>query len=105
MPITRNLYAALRRLRYRCLDRFLWVDSICINQEDIEERGRQVRLMAEIYAYANRVVVWLEEVISADGDVAVTITTNSGPALGELGAAAAEGWRAGSAPAVEKVGQ
>ena len=28
---------------------FLWVDALCINQEDFEERARQVRLMSEIY--------------------------------------------------------
>lgn len=35
------------------------VDLLCINQEDAEERGRQVARMTDIYALAPRVVVWL----------------------------------------------
>lgn len=37
------------------------MDALCINQADMEERGRQVRFMAEVYSKANRVVVWLGE--------------------------------------------
>ncbi|RYP28112.1 hypothetical protein DL767_007369 [Monosporascus sp. MG133] len=61
LPVTANLYAALLRLRDRSIGRVIWVDAICINQEDKEERGQQVRSMAEIYCKANRVVVWLGE--------------------------------------------
>ena len=39
----------------------LWVDSICINQVDLEERRRQVQQMADIYARCSRMVVWLGE--------------------------------------------
>jgi hypothetical protein len=54
-----NLHAALSHLRDPFIERILWIDAICINQEDNEEKGRQVRLMAKIYAKASRVVVWL----------------------------------------------
>ncbi|KAF2006133.1 HET-domain-containing protein, partial [Amniculicola lignicola CBS 123094] len=37
----------------------LWVDAICINQQDIGERSRQVALMANIYSNASLVYVWL----------------------------------------------
>lgn len=37
----------------------LWVDAICINQDDIQERNRQVSCMGEVYANASRVIVWL----------------------------------------------
>jgi hypothetical protein len=37
----------------------LWVDAICINQDDLEERNRQVSLMAFIYSRAQAVLVWL----------------------------------------------
>lgn len=37
----------------------LWVDAICINQNDIKERGVQVLGMREIYGLARNVVVWL----------------------------------------------
>ncbi|SPJ89577.1 uncharacterized protein FTOL_12938 [Fusarium torulosum] len=35
--------------------RFLWVDAICINQNDVAEREAQVRLMARIYQQADHV--------------------------------------------------
>jgi hypothetical protein len=39
--------------------RFLWIDSICIDQTDLKERSEQVRLMRDIYHGTERVVVWL----------------------------------------------
>ena len=59
LPITANLHAALLRLRHRLLGRFLWVDAVCINQDDKSEQAQQVRSMAEIYSKASRVIVWL----------------------------------------------
>jgi hypothetical protein len=61
LAITTNLYAALLRLRDRSLERKLWIDAICINQKNPEERGQQVQLMAMIYSKACRVLVWLGE--------------------------------------------
>jgi hypothetical protein len=47
----------------RSLDRtgffFFWIDAICINQKDSDERGQQVQFMAKIYNQAHRVIVWL----------------------------------------------
>jgi hypothetical protein len=43
------------------LERILWIDAICIDQENLKERGQQVRLMAGIYTKASRVLVWLGE--------------------------------------------
>ena len=37
----------------------LWVDAICINQDDDDERTDQVRLMREIYRQAKHVFVWM----------------------------------------------
>ncbi|KAH7240303.1 heterokaryon incompatibility protein-domain-containing protein [Fusarium redolens] len=37
----------------------LWVDAICINQNDLDERAQQVTLMQEIYSRASSVLVWL----------------------------------------------
>jgi hypothetical protein len=45
-----------------------WVDAICINQRNSEERTQQVRLMAKIYSKAHRVIVWLgEEAVDTKG--------------------------------------
>jgi hypothetical protein len=58
--ITENLHAALCSLRYRSIE-LLWIDAVCINQRDQQERGHQVRSMAKIYGRAHRVIVWLGE--------------------------------------------
>ncbi|RYP20480.1 hypothetical protein DL767_009434 [Monosporascus sp. MG133] len=68
LPVTANLYAALLRLRHHLIGRVIWVDAICINQEDVKERGQQVRSMAEIYYKASRVIVWLGEAEAEDHD-------------------------------------
>ncbi|KAM7205972.1 Heterokaryon incompatibility protein (HET) domain containing protein [Rhypophila sp. PSN 637] len=54
-----NLHAALLHLRDRFIERYMWIDAICINQDDNLEKGHQVQKMAQIYATANRVIVWL----------------------------------------------
>ncbi|KAM6524462.1 hypothetical protein FSOLCH5_005064 [Fusarium solani] len=41
--------------------RCLWVDSLCINQDDLAERENQVQLMSDIYSKASRVLIWLGE--------------------------------------------
>jgi hypothetical protein len=71
-PVTENLEAALRHLRDvparpfstdqgvgSCT--FWWIDQICINQSDVNERNEQVALMRRIYKSASSVHVWLGE--------------------------------------------
>ena len=38
-----------------------WIDSLSINLQDAEERGKQVRIMADIYRNARRAIIWLGE--------------------------------------------
>ncbi|KAI0967296.1 heterokaryon incompatibility protein-domain-containing protein [Xylaria arbuscula] len=59
VTVTRNLDLALRHLRYAERSRDLWVDKICIDQQNIPEKGRQVKMMGEIYSLATRVLVFL----------------------------------------------
>lgn len=59
IPITASLHDALRELRLPYADRVLWIDALCINQADVEERNKQVRRMREIYQNAYRVMIWL----------------------------------------------
>jgi hypothetical protein len=59
--IRQNLYSALNHLRSPVQDRILWADAICINQQDLQERGEQVAFMGRIYAAARRVLVWVGE--------------------------------------------
>ncbi|KAI0440071.1 heterokaryon incompatibility protein-domain-containing protein [Xylaria telfairii] len=42
-------------------DAWWWIDSICIDLANVEERGAQVQLMRRIYRNACKVVVWLGE--------------------------------------------
>lgn len=59
LAVTRNLAKALPYLRYKDKPRILWIDAICVNQQDLKERGHQVKRMADLYTLADRVVVWL----------------------------------------------
>ncbi|KAI0911727.1 heterokaryon incompatibility protein-domain-containing protein [Ustulina deusta] len=61
LSIGYNLYRLLLSLRRPGEDRMLWIDAICINQDenDTTERNHQVQQMSEIYRAAHRVVVWL----------------------------------------------
>jgi hypothetical protein len=59
LKITTSLYCALRRLRLPDKSRRLWADQICINQEDKDERSKQVEFMNMIYKNASHVLVWL----------------------------------------------
>lgn len=54
-----NLFDALQMLRLRDEERRIWIDAICINQDDLKERASQVLLMREIYANASQVLIWL----------------------------------------------
>jgi hypothetical protein len=56
-----NLGLALRHLRHADGSRWLWVDAICINQQDLEERADQVKLMRNVYVKAAAVLIWLGE--------------------------------------------
>jgi hypothetical protein len=61
IEVTPNLYAALRGVRkLTCLR--LWVDALCINQGDNEERSNQVRNMRQIYSRAKEVICWVGNV-------------------------------------------
>ena len=60
-PVTKNLLAALRNLRDPRQNLLIWVDQICINQDDYLERGHQVSIMKKIFNQAKEVIVWLGE--------------------------------------------
>jgi ankyrin repeat protein len=59
LSVTENLHVALQHIRQREEDRILWIDAICINQENPKERGHQVKQMSSIYEKAIKVVFWL----------------------------------------------
>ncbi|KAF5626999.1 heterokaryon incompatibility (het-6OR allele) [Fusarium sp. NRRL 52700] len=65
--VTESLFCALQHLRNDHLERTLWIDAICINQKDLEERRFQVKLMKDIYTRSQRVVIWLGPDPVSDG--------------------------------------
>ncbi|KAJ4324351.1 hypothetical protein N0V84_003912 [Fusarium piperis] len=54
-----NLHAALLGLRQYLNGRPIWVDAMCINQTDSNEKTTQVARMGEIYSAAEKVFIWL----------------------------------------------
>jgi hypothetical protein len=72
LAVTRNLAEALPYLRYTDKPRVLWIDAICVNQQDSNERSRQVQRMPDVYSMAYRVIVWLGTA-SEDSDVALKV--------------------------------
>ena len=58
---TENLGLALRRIRRLDVAVLLWVDQICINQHDLQEKNQQVAMMGTIYQRAWTTLAWLGE--------------------------------------------
>jgi hypothetical protein len=59
--ITPNLKPVLQHIRLPGKKRTLWVDAVCINQENIRERSTQVQIMTNIYQKASKVLMWVGE--------------------------------------------
>jgi Heterokaryon incompatibility protein (HET) len=59
LQVTINLALALRYLRREKRARTLWIDALCINQENKAEKDVQIQRMDLIYANASPIVVWL----------------------------------------------
>ena len=53
--ITKNLERVLRYLRSKESPRVLWINTIYINQNDLDEKSEQVLIMGEIYSRATKV--------------------------------------------------
>lgn len=70
--ITLNLEAALRHIRQPSCAATLWVDALCINQENIPEKNHQVEMMREIYSGAELVIAWLGSA-REDSDLAMEL--------------------------------
>jgi hypothetical protein len=66
LKVTRNLRDALQALREPSRVIRVWADAICINQADVEERSRQVRMMESIYFIARHTVIYLGQ---SDGHI------------------------------------
>lgn len=54
-----NLVLALRRLRHKDRERYLWMDAILISRCDLADKSHQVAMMGPIYRSASQVICWL----------------------------------------------
>src|ERR1700712_3541755 len=66
--ITANLDVAIRRVRFPNRPRILWIDAICINQSDDNEKSEQVKSMFNIYSCAMCVLGWTGEASNGSDD-------------------------------------
>ena len=78
LRIYRSLYGVLRELQEAGVSALLWADAICINQDDLKEKGKQVAMMGLLYSGARLVHVFL------GGDfVSSTLTAETVTSLAE----------------------
>lgn len=59
LSITPNVDTMLRYLRKTTKPRYLWIDAICLNQSDENEKAIQIGMMGYIYKEARKVNIWL----------------------------------------------
>jgi Heterokaryon incompatibility protein (HET) len=60
-----NLYRCLERIRLQRRSRLVWVNALCIRQDDLDEKADQVANVASVFSAARSVLVWVGE--HADG--------------------------------------
>ncbi|KAK4500386.1 hypothetical protein PRZ48_008575 [Zasmidium cellare] len=56
LDVRRNCHYALWQVRLHYSSDYIWIDSICIDQSNLREKGIQVSIMFEIYSRASRVL-------------------------------------------------
>ena len=59
--VTEGVFAAVKNLRPEDQPLTIWIDQVCINQDDFDERFQQVMLMRDIYTRSQQVYIWLGE--------------------------------------------
>lgn len=59
ISVTQNLELALKYFRKNKSHTVIWVDAVCINQEDIVEKSSQVCLMRDIYSRGMPIILFI----------------------------------------------
>ena len=83
LKITPSLSNLLHQLEERRDVRFIWIDQICINQQDNVEKVMQVKMMRDVYVSAHKVLVWLGP-STKDSDLAMDTIMPLDEAIGVL---------------------
>jgi hypothetical protein len=65
-PVRHNLHTFLKVAQIRYSSIMLWIDALCIDQANTEERNHQVQQMGDIYSRAAMVVAWLGDQASVE---------------------------------------
>ncbi|KAE9371021.1 ras-domain-containing protein, partial [Stipitochalara longipes BDJ] len=81
IKVTENLADAIKGLRFNMGGRMLWVDALCINQDDLGERSQQVRMMRQIYSTAKEVISWIPYDTCIPVDIAGTYSSSRGAVM------------------------
>ena len=83
LTITPSLSILLHQLEARSDGRFIWIDQICINQQDDVEKAIQVKMMRDVFVSAHKVLVWLGP-STKDSDLAMDSIAPLDGAIGVL---------------------
>jgi hypothetical protein len=65
LTVTESCHSALWHLRKKLGGFSIWVDAVCIDQENVREKEQQIPIMGDIYANAHAVYIWLGKSSSA----------------------------------------
>jgi hypothetical protein len=71
ITVTENVETLMRHLISTSKEGLIWIDAICINQQDNAEKSSQIQLMKDVYAGARKVEVWLGLNISSIHETAM----------------------------------
>lgn len=77
IPVSSNCWSALWHLRERLGQVTIWIDAICISQDDIKEKEDQIPLMGDIYSLAMTVYIWMGE-STPESDEAIEYLSTAG---------------------------
>lgn len=75
VSITRSCQDVLQRIRNRFYTKCVWIDSLCVDQDNVQERGHQVQLMPHIYTRAKKTYVYVGPTTSKDESILEALAT------------------------------
>lgn len=76
LPVTRTIATMLQYIVGDLDVRHVWIDALCINQDDVAEKNRQVAMMSSIFRCAKSVRVWLGRISISESESFVWLWVN-----------------------------
>ncbi|KAI1841287.1 hypothetical protein JX266_012523 [Neoarthrinium moseri] len=68
VPVSRALYRALESFQRESDPITIWIDALCVNEDDVREKSAQTAQRAAIFSAATRAIVWLGEAADKSDD-------------------------------------